>query len=343
MERVRTAVIGAGSMGGLHLRCLAQILEAQVVAVVDPHLPAAEKAAEAEGVRAFADVADMLSAVAPQYVVVASPPRFHAEQCIAAFQAGAHVLCEKPLCMSVAEAEAMAAAATSAQRRFTMGLQIRQSPVEQAVHEYIADGHLGQVYHTRVWGGHNMHYPGGRFFHRADMSLGGVIAATTVHHIDAVYWLIGAPRPLTVSASTFRRIDRMPDPPIHFEGDVSEVTVEDFSHAHARFADGSSMSIEGNWLQHPRERNWGWEIHGTLGVVQSVEPYVALDRQQEVTPVDLVIGEEPENRTQAEHVAFIDVIRGRSSTVVTWDEAISVQRLVNGIYESAEAGAEVRL
>ena len=84
-------------MGGLHLRCLAQILEAQVVAVVDPHLPAAEKAAEAEGVRAFADVADMLSAVAPQYVVVASPPRFHAEQCIAAFQAGAHGAFNRPV------------------------------------------------------------------------------------------------------------------------------------------------------------------------------------------------------------------------------------------------------
>jgi predicted dehydrogenase len=188
-----------------------------------------------------------------------------------------------------------------------------------------------------------MSYPWGSYFHRREMSLGGVLAATTVHPLDAVYWLLGAPEPLTVSASTFRRIDKMPDPPINFEGEISEVSVEDFGHAHVRFADGSSMSIEGNWLQHPRGRAHGWEIHGMLGVAQDVASHVALDRQREVTPVVLDVAAELENRTPAEHVAFLAAIRGNMAPAVSWREALWVQRLLNAMYESAEAGEEVRL
>jgi predicted dehydrogenase len=135
----------------------------------------------------------------------------------------------------------------------------------------------------------------------------------------------------------------MPDPPIHFEGAATDVTVEDFGHAHVRFADGSSMSIEGNWLQHPRERPHGWEVHGVLGCIRDVEPYVALDRQMEVTPLELEIGDEPDDRTRAEHEAFLAAIRGQREPVVSWREALGVQRILSAIYESAERGEEVRL
>jgi predicted dehydrogenase len=330
-------------MGREHLKWLAKVEAAQVVAVVDPHGPTGSAAASEAGIRAFDDVGKMLAEATPEYVVVASPAKFHAQQSIAAFEAGAHVLCEKPLCMNLAEAQIMQAAATKAARLFTMGFQLRQSPAQQAVRRFLADGGLGQIYHTRVWGGHIMNYPWGRFHHRADMSFGGVLAATTIHPLDAVYWLLGAPEPVTVSASTFRRLDKMPDPPINFDGEVSEVSVEDFGHAHVRFADGTSMSIEGNWLQHPRQRNQGWEIHGTLGVAQDVEPHIALDRQQEVTPIELDIGDEPESRTMAEHGAFLDAIAGRGTPPVSWREALGVQRLLNAMYESAERGEEVRL
>ena len=205
-----------------------------------------------------------------------------------------------------------------------------------------ADG-LGQVYHTRVWGGHIMGYPWGRYHHRRQMSFGGVLAATTVHPLDAVYWILGAPEPVTASASTFRRLDRMPDPPIHFEGTARDATVEDFGHAHVRFADGSSMSIEGNWLQHPRTRSHGWEIHGVRGVVQDVEPYATRERQSEVIPIPLEIAPEPADRTQAEHEAFVAAIRGERAPEVSWREALGVQRILAGIYASAEAGAEVGL
>lgn len=332
-------------MGRLHVKALASLPQVQVVAVVDPQEDSAQQAAASTegGARAYADVGDMLAEQHPDYVIVASPPKWHAEQTIAAFEAGAHVLCEKPLCMSVDEAQAMRAAAERAGRLFTMGFQMRQSAANQAVRAKLQTGAIGDIYHTRVWGGHILAYPWGRYFHRADVSLGGVVAATTVHPLDAVYWLLGAPQATTVSASSFCRLTKMPHPPIHFDGDLSEVTVEDFAHAHVRFADGSSMSIEGNWLQHPRDRGHGWEILGTHGVVQDVEPHVVIDRQREVTTLELDIADQGSNSTQAEHEGFLAAIRGDVEPVVSWDEAIGVQRLLNAIYESAAAGAEVRL
>jgi predicted dehydrogenase len=79
------------------------------------------------------------------------------------------------------------------------------------------------------------------------------MGATVIHILDAALWVIGMPEPVTVSGSTNCRIDKMPVPPIHFEGQICEVTVEDFGHAHVRFVDGSSMSIEGE-LADPSRR-----------------------------------------------------------------------------------------
>ena len=345
---MKAAVIGGGVMGREHLKALVQIPQVDVAAVVDPDTAAAERVlgvAEIEGAQVFDSSDEMLRRVSPDYVVVASPVRFHAQQTVAAFESGAHVMCEKPLCMSLEEAAAMKQAALTAGRLFTMGLQMRQSHANQALQKFAGGGGLGSIYHTRVWGGHIMNYPWGRYFHRKDHYLGGVLAATTVHPLDVVYWVIGAPEPVAVSGSTFCRLTQMPNPPINFEGDLSEVSVEDFGHAHVRFADGSSMSVEGNWLQHPRSRAHGFEVLGTLGVGSDIEPHVQVwdPEAGEVATMELSITEEQDHRTLAEHKNFLAAMDGAAVSLVTLDEAINVQRIIDGIYRSAETGREVRL
>ena len=303
---IRTAVVGAGAMGKGHLRSLAAIEEAEVVALVDPNAQTlTEVAAEYAVPAAYGDVAGMLNAERPDYVVVASPVLYHAEQSIAAFEAGAHVLCEKPLSMDVAEAEAIVAAAKRAGRLFTMGFQLRQSRAHRALRVFVQKGGLGQVYHSRVWGGHIMAYPWGRFHHKREFSFGGVMAATVVHILDAAMWVLGSPEPVAVSASTFRRLEGMPDPPIDFEGTPDDVTVEDFGHAHVRFADGSSMSIEGEWFMHPCAHSTGFEIHGVLGLARDNGAGVELERKKEIVEEKLVPEEEePADATAAEHEEY---------------------------------------
>ena len=340
----RTAVIGAGAMGKGHLRSLASVPSAEVVALVDPNEETLASVAAENGVPStYTDVASMLAAEQPEYAIVASPVLYHAEQSIAAFEAGAHVLCEKPLSMNMVEAEAIVEAARRAQRLFTMGFQLRQSRAYRALKEFIDEGRLGEVYHARVWAGHIMAYPWGRYHHRKEYSFGGVMAATVVHILDAALWVLGSPEPVAVSASTFRRLDRIPDPPIDFKGTPDDVTVEDFGHAHVRFADGSSMSIEGNWLMHPCGHSTGFEIHGVLGLARDNGAGVELERKKEIVEEKLVQEEEPADRTAAEHGEFIAAIEGNGEPMVRFRQALGVQRILVGIYESAQAGAEVKV
>ena len=342
---LKTAVVGAGVMGNSHLKQLNEIPDVRVVAVVDPYEPNLRATAERHHVpAAYTDIESMLTAEHPDYVVVTSPVKYHAPQAIAAIEAGAHVLVEKPLCMDVTGAEAIEAAAKREGRLFTMGFQRRQSRAMRALRRFIEDGKLGAIYHSRVWGGHTMGYAWGRYHHRKDQSLGGVAAATVVHELDLCIWVIGTPEPVTVSASTFRRLDKMPDPYITFEGAAADATVEDFAHAHVRFADGSSMSIEGNWLMHPGERGNGFDINGVLGVARDRHPFVELERGREVIAFELDHDPEPEiDSYRLEHMEFIEVIQGQGRPLVTFREALVVQRILAGLYESAEQGREVKV
>jgi predicted dehydrogenase len=341
--RIRTAVVGAGSMGNEHLRHLRNIPEIEVVALVDPYRPSAKATAEKHEVPAtFDDVPTMMKEVRPEYVVVASPVRYHAAQAVAAFNGGAHVLVEKPLAMTIEEAEQIKEAALRNGRLFTMGFQMRQHSGYRALKQFIADGKLGAVFHSRVWGGHVMHYPWGRYFHKKDESMGGVVAATVVHPLDALYWILGAPEPVSISASMFCKLKRMDNPPIDFEGALDEVTVEDFAHAHVRFADGSSMSIEGDWLMHPTEQTMGFTIHATAGTGRSVAPLVELDRHHEVESVDFEQGEGWGDHTFREHVEFAAAIRAEGEPVVRFREALNVQKIMLMLYESAIQNREIR-
>ena len=343
---IKAAVIGAGEMGKVHMESLNEVPEIELAAVVDPYEEAAVAAAkEFQIPQTYTEVREMLERERPDYVVVVSPPLYHAEQTIAAYGAGAHVLCEKPLCMNVGEAESMRDAALKAGKLFTMGLQLRQMHFYEAVQQFLALGKLGDVYHSRVWAGHIMEYPAGRFFHRREYSLGGVFAGTVVHFLDLAMWILRTPRPVTVSASTFRRIDKMPDPLVHFDGVAADADVEDFVHAHVRFADGSSMSSEGSWLLHPCSDPAGVEINGIEGVIRVKEDGCIVELEEREKVRQLILEHEPEHdkRQVEQHRVFVEAMKGNMDPAVSFDEAIAVQKIVNGVYESATTGAEVRL
>lgn len=108
-ETLRGGVIGAGVFGGYHARQYARLPGVTLSAVFDPHPERAASAAMPLGGRAFADLDAFLAAV--DVVTVASPAVFHAEQALAAIEAGKPVYIEKPVAVSVADAERLRAAA----------------------------------------------------------------------------------------------------------------------------------------------------------------------------------------------------------------------------------------
>ncbi|MBW6455933.1 MAG: Gfo/Idh/MocA family oxidoreductase, partial [Trueperaceae bacterium] len=125
-EPLRVAVIGAGDMGARHARHWAAA-GARVVAVVDPDRPRAELAASETGAEAFSDATDAL-ALGPEAVSVCTPTYLHAHYAILALEAGAHVLCEKPVALKLSDAYAMRDAAAAAGRELRIGFMRRFDP-----------------------------------------------------------------------------------------------------------------------------------------------------------------------------------------------------------------------
>src|SRR5438046_9035410 len=111
MNRVRTALVGCGKVGQIHALALRTLAESELVGVCDVDTArAAAFAARYEG-RPYTDVATMLRDCGPGVLVVATPHPLHAEPAIRAAEAGVHVLVEKPMAASLADCDAMLAAA----------------------------------------------------------------------------------------------------------------------------------------------------------------------------------------------------------------------------------------
>ncbi|MEE3260126.1 MAG: hypothetical protein VX293_13045 [Candidatus Latescibacterota bacterium] len=120
--------------------------------------------------------------------------------------------------------------------------------------------------------------------YRRELAGGGVLFHTMVHLLDAVLWALGNPRPVRATASSYQKLARMNNPPPTWEGPVEACDIEDFNIGLVHFADGSTMSIESNWLMHPRTRPSGAELLGDWGMA-SLRP-LRLELEEEGEIVD---------------------------------------------------------
>lgn len=147
---IRTAVIGLGRIGvQFHLPEIRRHPGFRLVGVVDPLLDRRREIAAETRAPAFAATEEMLSAEQPELVVVASPTRFHAEHCYAAYAAGAHVFCDKPVATSVAEFDRILSAAGGAGRKFLAYQPARLKSEVLALRAILAHGLLGPIHLIR--------------------------------------------------------------------------------------------------------------------------------------------------------------------------------------------------
>jgi predicted dehydrogenase len=147
MERLRIGVIGAGLIAQVeHIPNLIRLRgKFELIAVADPSATARKFVGEHFGVPVHEDMEAILDA-GPDAVVIASPDPFHAATVIAALKAGIHVFCEKPLCYSPAEAEAIIEARDKAARVVQVGYMKRFDPSFEAVLDLLPENGDGLLY-----------------------------------------------------------------------------------------------------------------------------------------------------------------------------------------------------
>ncbi len=178
----RAAIVGAGYMGGLHARVLAEAGFAELALVVDPG-PAAAKLAEQHGAEHVPSIDGLIGRRDIEAVVVAAPDRLHAEIAIALLDDGKSVMLEKPIAHDGQAAQAVLDAAARSSARLLVGHTLRFDPRYVDVARAVADGELGSCVHVTA----------GRLTYAA---LGRRVGATTntalhlgIHDIDAIQWI----------------------------------------------------------------------------------------------------------------------------------------------------------
>lgn len=188
---IKFAIVGCGRIAQRHAEHISK--RGQLVAVCDVVKDKAQQLATTYGAKAYTSYADML-AQEPSIDVIAvcSPNGLHAQHAIEGLKAGFHVLCEKPMGLSVKECGEMMQTAERSNKRLFAIKQNRYNPPVAAVKEIIEDGKLGKVLSVQLscfWN-RNTDYYANSWKGTKDLD-GGTLFTQFSHFIDLLYWLIG--------------------------------------------------------------------------------------------------------------------------------------------------------
>jgi UDP-N-acetyl-2-amino-2-deoxyglucuronate dehydrogenase len=191
---VRTAIVGCGKVGHIHAGALTTLPESQLVAVCDNDPARAAAFAAQYGAAPFSDVRTMVAQSGAEAVVICTPHPLHAEPAVAAAESGAHVLVEKPLAASLADCDAMIAAAARAGVRLGTVSQRRFFPAVLRMKQAIDAGKIG----TPILGSVVMlswrdekYYQSDPWRGKWSTEGGGVLINQSPHHLDILQWLMG--------------------------------------------------------------------------------------------------------------------------------------------------------
>ena len=246
---IRAAVIGYGgafNMGKGHADWMkAAGIDTVAACDVDPARMEAAKA-EIPGVRTYTDYRDLLMDDGVDLVVNILPHNLHAEVCVAASNAGKHVVVEKPMCLSGSEADEMIAAAAKAGKMLSVFHNRRHDADYLTIKKIIEEGLIGEVFHIEASIG-GFSAPGNWW--RADKRIsGGTLFDWGAHFLD---WILNLVPSEVVGVDGF------------FKSGIWDQTNEDHTHAVVRFANGCCADLENSMLNSvPKPK---WRILGTKG------------------------------------------------------------------------------
>ncbi len=247
---LRIGIVGCGGIGRTHMQ--AWITAGyRPVAVCDAIASVAHSLAPLSDATVYPDAATLFANAQLDIVSICTPPALHAELVIKALDHHIAVLCEKPMAMTLAECDAMIAAATRNQTLLSVGFCHRYQPHVEVMKSEIESGAIGEIIMFRNrFAGHMPHVEQ-RWFSNPALSGGGVMVDTCVHSVDMFRNLIGDVSRVHASAVT-RTTTLGP-----------ALQVEDSAIITLTSTDGVLGVIEASWRTPPGE--WVVSVYGTAG------------------------------------------------------------------------------
>lgn len=338
---LRVAIVGTGAIAHAHQQVLDANPGATVVAVADPNPEVRDVFADRYGIPGrYGSLDELLAAETVDVAHLCTPPGLHRDQAITALRAGAHVVCEKPPVLSLADLDAVLDVAREVGREYAVVFQQRTGTAVGHVQRLLADGALGRplvgVCHT-LWYRKQEDYYAVPWRGRWATEGGGPLLGLGIHQLDLLAFLLGDWA--EVDARAFR-LDR-------------DLETEDTSTAVVRFADGAVVSVLTTALA-PRQTSYV-RVDTTLGTVEVEHLYGHDARSWRLTPAPAVTGgpaepapdswtlpadDEPSGHTPLLRAVYESFRTGAPLPPVAAEPARSLE-LITAIYASAALGRPV--
>ncbi len=342
--RVKVGIIGSGFEADIHAESF-RIMpdEAEVVAVASPPGCGAEKLAKKYGIpRVFTDYKEMLGEDDIEMVTIAAPNFLHAEMTIDIANAGKHVVCEKPLCMTLEEAEVMIETCKKKGVLLMYAEELFFTPKYVKAKQMADEGAFGKVYLVKQSEKHFGPHAG--WFWDVEQSGGGVFMDMGCHGIAFCYWFLGRPKIKNVYCQMAT----------HVHSDKTKG--EDDSICIIEFADGAIGLVEDSWARRGGMED-RIEVYGEGGVTYAdLHMGNALPTYSE-TGYGYVVEKAPSTKGWTYPVFeelwnygfpqemhhFARCVRGKDEPQATGEDGRVVQEVLYAGYQSAGTGRKVEL
>ena len=376
MKKIRVGIVGCGFIAnGKHLASMARRDDIEVVAFCDLIIEKAQAAAKKFGTSdalVCVDYRDVMARTDIDVIHVCTPNSSHAEISIAALESGKHVLCEKPMAKTAAEAKAMLDASRATGKLLTIGYQNRFREDSLFMKNLCESGELGDVYFAKAFATRRRGVPVWGVFMDKDKQGGGPLIDLATHALDLTLWMMENYEPATVLGCTFDKIARIGSSAnIMGPWDPAKFEVEDAAFGLVKFKNGATVMVESSWALNmivsneamtllcgtkagadmfpptgPVVRTSDWQAAPAYHVRVNGEHNGKLYVQNyTMGGTFLADGGAPEQFVGGikELDVWLKAVRGEDELVVKPEQAYGVTRILEAIYDSALSGDAIHM
>ena len=344
MQRTKVALLGAGFISDIHLECYHRFVpEAEVVAVYTRNAARAKAFAQKHHIAQWYDDLDRIIYDSGCDVVDICLPNFlHAEATLKAASAGKQIIIEKPLAVTLEEADAMIAACRKAGVRLMYAEELCFAPKYERVRHMVNEGGIGDIYMLKQSEKHSG--PHSDWFYDVSLAGGGVLMDMGCHAIAWFRWMLNNAKAKTVLASMSTVLHK------------GRTKAEDNSVVIIEFENGVTAVAENSWANHGGMDDRS-EVYGTAGVVYadlfmgnaavaySRNGYgYAMEKADTTVGWSFMVFEEVFNQGYPHELKhFIDCVRHDKQPVVTGEDGRAVLEIIYAAYASAAEGKKITL
>lgn len=352
IKMLKVGIIGGGSISEFHLKPYFENPNVKIVAICDSDERRLHDLGEKYFVEnLYLEVNEFLANEQIDAVSICTWNNSHAEIAIKALQKNKHVLLEKPLSLTLDEAYAVEAAVKESKKILQVGYVRRFATNVGVLKKFIDAGELGEIYYAKASCIRRLGNPGG-WFSDLKKSGGGPLIDLGTHMIDLCWYLMGKPKPVSVSGNTYKKLgNRSHIQNLSFykaaDYNAEHNDVEDLANALIRFENGASLYVDVSFTLHAKQDEVSVKLYGENGGAE-VEPELAIVKEQHetilnITPQIDLLSFDFAGSFINEINHFVDCCMNNVQPISTVEDGIEVTKMLTAIYESAATNQEIKL